>query len=206
MTLLNAPARAVVSIAAWLALTAGCASTTPAFEPRVLPSNARERDGLLASFGERLYTALTDGHLERVLADSRARAAILKPDVAGRPARSVSASAITPADRTLWASAQYAGLCVQQGRTEYTFGTLGLRKNAFVFERGLLIGREPGGGDLAGWVEGTFVLTQQGFIALAIERVEPPRRDHADLELAECEIADRRPVPQHVVSSPGAYH
>jgi hypothetical protein len=205
MTFPDARARAVVWIAASIALC-GCASSTPAFEPRVLPSSARERDGLLASFGERLYVSLTDGHLERVLADTRAREAILKPDVSGRPARSVSPSSITPAERSLWGSARYAGLCVQSGRTEYTFGTLGLRKNAFVFERGLLIGREPGGGDLAGWIEGVFVLTQRGFVALAIERIEPPRRDHSDLELAECEIADRRPMPQHVVSTSVAHH
>jgi hypothetical protein len=82
----------------------------------------------------------------------------------------------------------------------------GLRQSGFVFERGLLIGREAGGGELAGWVEGVFVLTGQGFVALEIQRVEPPRRDHSDLELAECEIADHRSSPQDVVSGARATH
>lgn len=195
----------VLALAALLAL-GGCASSRPAFEPRVLPSDARERDELLARFGERLYAAIESGHLERVLADSPTRADILKPDVAGRPPRTLAGHALSVADRSLWATGRYAGLCVQSGRTEYPFGLVGVRKTAFVFERGLLIGREPGGGDLAGWVEGVFVLTQRGFVALAIERIEGPRRDHADLELAECEIADRRPSTQHVVSSTDAHH
>jgi hypothetical protein len=83
---------------------------------------------------------------------------------------------------------------------------LGLRRSGFVFERGLLIGREAGGGQLAGWVEGVFVLTERGFVALEIERVEPPRRDHSDLELAECELADHRSSPQDVVSGVDITH
>jgi hypothetical protein len=84
--------------------------------------------------------------------------------------------------------ARYAGLCVQQGRSEPSGGPIGLRAPGFVFERALLIGREPDGGPVASWVEGEFLNTDAGFGALTLERVEPPRRDHADLELAQCEI------------------
>jgi hypothetical protein len=48
-----------------------------------------------------------------------------------------------------------------------------------------------GGGALAGWVEGQFLHTDAGFGALRLDRVEAPRRDHADLELAICELRAR---------------
>jgi hypothetical protein len=95
---------------------------------------------------------------------------------------------IGPDERELLSAATYAGICVQQGRSESAGGTLGLRQPGFLFERALVVGTEPGGGAVASWVEGRFVHTDAGFGALVLERVEPPRRDHADLELAVCEL------------------
>jgi hypothetical protein len=193
-------------------LLAACASGTPAPSPRELPSDAGQRDRVLATFGQQLYTALSSGRFDDVIANDRTRDALLRPEAARRPNPKVTSAkhglvlALAPAEQELWGSARYAGLCVQSGRSEPPAGVLGLRQPGFVFERGLLIGREAGGGELAGWVEGVFVLTEQGFVALEIERVEPPRRDHSDLELAECELADHRSSPQDVVSGAHATH
>jgi hypothetical protein len=108
---------------------------------------------------------------------------------APRPAAPVTLSADA---RALLRSARYAGLCIQQGRAEPSGGSLGLRAPGFVFERALLIGRDGGGGAVASWVEGRFLHTDAGFGALSLERVEAPRRDHADLELADCELRTGR--------------
>ena len=188
-----------------------CASAPMAPTPRALPSDSSERDRVLASFGERLYGAVATGHLEDVVASDRARDALLMPAAAQRTSIELasgkgSEAAVAPSDREVWGSARYAGLCIQSGRHELPSGAIGLSKAGFVFERGLLIGREPAGGELAGWVEGVFVLTQSGFVALEIERIEPPRRDHSDLELAECELADHGGSPQDVVPIEGPTH
>lgn len=202
---------ALLVLASLCMAAVGCASA-PAPTPRELPSDAGQRDQMLSTFGEQLYTALSSGRFDGVIATDRARDALLEPEAARRPSRGYAdgqldhAVKIAASDRELWGSAKYAGLCVQSGRREPPAGVIGLRSSGFVFERGLLIGREAGGGELAGWVEGVFVLTEQGFVALEIQRVEPPRRDHSDLELAECELADHRGAPLDVVSGVGTTH
>lgn len=189
-----------------------CASAPRAPSPRELPSDAAQRDDVVAGFGRSLYGAVAGDRLEAFVANDRTRDGLLKPEAANRPGRSLVAgkvgpdAALAPSARALWGSAQYAGLCIQSGRLEPPSGALGLKHAGFVFERGLLIGREPGGGELAGWVEGLFVLTDAGFVALEIARVEAPRRDHSDLELAECELADHPDPPQDVVPAVSATH
>jgi len=189
-----------------------CASAAPLATSRELPTDAEQRDRVLAIFGQRLYGALSSGDFAAVVATDRDRDALLEPEASRRlgpsmtPTKLGPDAAMTASDRAVWRSARYSGLCVQSGRLELPSGAVGLRRSGFVFERGLLIGLEPGGGELAGWVEGTFVLTEQGFLALAIERIEPPRRDHSDLELAECELADHQDPPQDVVSGATATH
>jgi hypothetical protein len=159
---------------------------------RPLPQPAVDAERSLDAFGERLYAALATGHPEAVMLDDGAVNALLLPEAATRAAalRMTGGPALHLAadQRALLQSARYAGLCVQQGRAEPSGGTIGLRAPGFVFERALVIGREPDGGALASWVEGKFLNTDAGFAALTVERVEAPRRDHADLELAECEI------------------
>jgi hypothetical protein len=157
-----------------------------------LPQPAVNAEQSLDAFGRRLYAALAQGHPEAVMFDQTALHAVLLPDAASRVAsvRLATGSALRLAAdaRALLQGATYAGLCVQQGRAEPSGGAIGLRAPGFVFERALVIGREQGGGALASWVEGEFLNTDAGFGALSLERVEPPRRDHADLELAECEM------------------
>ncbi|HEX2679430.1 MAG TPA: hypothetical protein VHM19_22420 [Polyangiales bacterium] len=142
----------------------------------------------LDAFGRRLYAAVASSRWSEVLFDDEALDALLEPTAANRIGTVQRAVALSTQQRELWNVATYAGICVQQGRLEPAAGPVALRAEGFLFERALLIGREPGGGLIAGWVEGRFLNTDAGFGALQIERVETPRRDHSDLELQVCEL------------------
>jgi hypothetical protein len=67
----------------------------------------------------------------------------------------------------------------------------------WTIERVLVIGIRPGGRRIAAWIEGTFVYTDAGIGALDLERVEQPRWEHSDLELAPCDFAIRNDLPEH---------
>jgi hypothetical protein len=174
-------------------LCAGCGA--PAVRAPSTPAPLPQLDvakPVLAAFGQRLYRALSQGRPLDVAFDEAALSRLLLPPA---DLRALALRAQMPGPRRLpkdqsdvWAGARYAEICVQQGRAEPRGGSLGLRAPGFVFERALLVGREPGGGALAGWVEGEFLHTDAGFGALSLESVEVPRRDHADLELAICEL------------------
>jgi hypothetical protein len=90
---------------------------------------------------------------------------------------------------------------VQRARLEGPGPALGLRESAFVVDRLLVAGVEPGGGRVAAWVEGTFLYTDQGFFAVVLQRLETPRRDHADLDLAQCDFRLGLQSPRGVVVS-----
>lgn len=153
------------------------------------------------AFGRRAWAALREGEPERLLYDDLDLRALL--DTAG--ATRLSARRITLTQRlgstadfpALLASAEYAGICLQGARDEEPGGVLGLRTEAWIFDRALVIGRRPGGRRIASWVEGTFVFTDSGFGALDLERVEAPRWEHSDLELAPCDLAIRNDLPEN---------
>lgn len=166
--------------------SAGATARVP-HEPRPLPAK-EPANAALDAFGRRLYSAVAVGDWHEVLFGDGALSALLQPPAAARATGTSRAVLLTPEQRGLWSGARYAGICVQQGRLEPASGPAGLRTAGFLFERALLIGREPGGGAIAGWVEGRFLNTDAGFGALLVERVETPRRDHADLELQVCEL------------------
>jgi hypothetical protein len=73
---------------------------------------------------------------------------------------------------------------------------LGLQADGWIFDRFLLIGRRPSGRRIAAWVEGVFVYTDAGFTALDLERVEEPRWEHSDLEIAPCDLSIRNDLPE----------
>jgi hypothetical protein len=174
-------------------LGSGCGGSRPTqpTEPRLLPAGS-SAEGALEDFGRRLYGALARGAPGDIVLSDAALGALLLPAAAHRTLElRHTAPRLRPLgadERAMFGAASYAGLCVQQGRAEPRGGPLGLRSPGFLFERALVIGREPGGGAIASWVEGHFVNTDAGFEALSLERVEPPRRDHSDLELAVCEL------------------
>jgi hypothetical protein len=158
-------------------------------------SQPQSAEPALARFGARLYAALARGKPLEVVFDDAALHRLLVPEAErialARRARTPGPLRLPETERALWAQARYAEICIQQGRAEPRAGTLGLRAPGFVFERALLVGHEPGGGALAAWVEGEFLHTDAGFGALTLERIETPRRDHSDLELAVCELRAR---------------
>jgi hypothetical protein len=191
----------VVGLLALGALGCAASAAEGSLLPRELPLEARERHAVLERLGAQLYGALGGGTLPRVLADGPAYAGAVR-ERSGVPheLRLRTVPEVSAEDRALWNLGRYAGVCAQSGRLELKSSVLGLRHSGFVVERLLLVGREPAGGRVAGWVEGAFVLTGRGFIALSIERAESPRRDHADLELAECELWAGPPPTQDVVA------
>lgn len=99
-------------------------------------------------------------------------------------------------------NAEFSGVCLQGAREEPAGGRLGLLEPAWVFERALVVGTQPGGRRLASWVEGAFVYTNEGFQAIALTRVEAPRWEHSDLELTTCdmEVGLTRPLDVVVVT------
>jgi len=83
--------------------------------------------------------------------------------------------------------AAFDGACFQALRDEPAGTVVGLLRPGWMFERVLLVGREPTG-RVALWLEGEFVWTESGFGAIAIHSAEAPRRGHSDLELSVCDV------------------
>jgi hypothetical protein len=188
-----------------LVLIAGCGAAVPvAVAPRPTtalgpPQDRDARDRAMDELGRRAWDALSEGTPERLLYDDLDLRVLL--DTAG--ATRVSARRMTLRQRlgdtgdfrTLLANAEYAGICLQGAREEPAGGVLGLRSDGWIFDRALVIGRRPEGRRIASWLEGTFVYSDAGFHALDLERVERPRWEHSDLELAPCDLAIRNDLP-----------
>jgi hypothetical protein len=178
-------------------LVAGCGGTSPAGATRCLvaPETREARSEAIDAFGRRAWAALTEGAPQGVLFDDLELRALL--DAAG--ATRFSARRITLTSRLGGTSelpartsgAEYAGVCLQGARVEDAGGVLGLQRPGWIFARALVIGRRPGGQRVASWLEGAFVYSDAGFRALDLERVEAPRWEHSDLELAPCDFAVR---------------
>jgi hypothetical protein len=58
-----------------------------------------------------------------------------------------------------------------------------------VFRSHLVVARD-GQGRSASWVEGRFAYTDQGWKTLSLTRIELPRRQHSDLDLAPCDVEE----------------
>jgi hypothetical protein len=183
---------------ATLVLACGGASTR-ATVPLPAPDSRAARDTAIEAFGRRAWAALAEGRPGRLLYDDVELRALLDPAGATRfSARRLSLGSRVGATGELsarLASAEYAGICLQGARVEDAGGVLGLERPAWVFDRALVIGRRPGGQRIASWIEGSFVLSDAGFGALDLERVEAPRWEHSDLEIAPCDHAVRDDQP-----------
>ena len=94
------------------------------------------------------------------------------------------------------ASATYAGICLQGARSVGVGDPPGLAQPGWVFDRVLIIGRRSSGQRVAAWLEGVFLYTDVGFGAIDLERVEEPRWEHSDLEIAPCDLAIREDLPE----------
>jgi hypothetical protein len=96
--------------------------------------------------------------------------------------------------------ARYLGVCIQGARLEPAEGPLGLRRDRWVVDRALVVGLRPGRRRVAAWVEGIFVQTVDGYRAIALQRLERPRWEHSDLDLAPCDMGSGRWDPQYIGS------
>lgn len=177
-----------------------CAGSAPRpTTPLPAPDLREARNHAIDAFGRRAWEALADGDPARVLYDVVELRALLEPSVATRlSARRPSLGRrLGPhrSSRGLLQRARYAGICLQGARELPAGGVLGLRSPGWVFDRALLIGTRPSGRRIASWFEGIFVFTDAGFGALDLERVEEPRWEHSDLELATCDFAVRDDLP-----------
>jgi hypothetical protein len=194
----------VISVAA----LAGCPGTTsqaavaPTLRPLVVPASNEARDEALLETGERIYRALAEGEPNRLLVDDAGLRRLVSDDAATRYAAvrmGISVRlAVDPAEFEAFRNSRYTGVCLQHARVEPAGTGVGLLERGWMFDRALVVGQQPGGRRFASWVEGTFVYTPEGFLAIDIARIETPRWEHADLELATCDmevgVHDPRPV------------
>lgn len=190
-------ARVVTAVVLLLA-SARCAATPPpaAIHPAPLPDDARAQELALGQIGRQLYRALGEGVPERLLVDASELKSMLDTDGAMRVLelrRRGSAPGIAAKEmRAAFSGTSYDGVCFDRARREAAGTTLGLLHEAFVFERALIVGKQVGGTTLAAWMEGLFMSTGTGdlAVALVLSRVEAPRRDHPDLGLLQCDFKD----------------
>lgn len=184
-----------VPLAGLLLCLAACAgppapaATTTAMRA---PATAEARRSAALELGRRLYAAVGSGTVEQIVLDDPTLREVLQPEAAGRASvlrlnlgRGLHLPEIS---RTLLERAPYRGACLQDVRHERAREITGLRAPGWVVRRVLIVGQDSTGGHVAAWVEGTFVFTDGGFRAVLIERVETPRRDHADLQIATCDL------------------
>ena len=201
----------VLVLALLAAALGGCAGTQrTASQALPLPELAAERARVLDDLGRRAFVALARRAPASLLLDDVGLRVLLTPDAANQAAALRASTGLgmhIPAEAAAaLAHAHYLGVCLQGAKLMPSGPPLGLRSDGFVFDRALVVASEPDGGRVAAWVEGSFVLTDLGFYAVALQRLEAPRRDHADLDLAPCdlEIGLRSPRPV-VVAGPDSY-
>jgi len=177
-------------------LLSGCAgaSPEPAHPERAepVPGNDALRRQVIGETGRELYDALARAEPETLLLDDVALRKVLEPKQATRfDALRLGLRQrldLRPEAFALFRQASFSGVCLQGARVAPAGGTLGLRHQGWVFDRALVVGEQPSGRRVAAWVEGTFVYTNAGFRAIDLERVEEPRWEHSDLELAPCDM------------------
>lgn len=187
---------ALATLVAALAALAGCGSSGARRATTTLPMPAEvpARHEAMDELGRRLHVALAAGHPEHVMLGDDELRALLGSTAATRVAARRAAIGVRlggDAQRLTIAldGTTYLGVCLQDARDEPGDATLGLRATGWVFRRVLLAAARPGGRRVALWIDGVFVFTDAGFGALDLERVEDPRPEHSDLELAPCDMA-----------------
>lgn len=185
-------------------LLAACAGATPATAnpstPRTAPSTMEAQRAAIDDVGRRAWGAMRAGDPAGLLFDDLDLRSLLDGPAATR----ISAQRLGIAGRVgdtgsfpgLLEDAEYAGVCVQGAREAGPGGALGLRSPGWVFDRLLVIGRRPTGRRIAAWIEGIWLYTDAGFRALDLERVERPRWEHSDLEIAPCDLSIRDDLPE----------
>lgn len=175
--------------AAVASLSSGCGPSLPPVAPLPLPERAERREELADALGRELFEALRGPGAESLLADGSELDAVYVSAARGRLlAEQASTRRRVPGApwAEVWRGHKYGGVCAQ-GDHVVPLGALGLRRPTWVLDRVLVVARR-GSWSSAAWVTGTFVLTTGGLQTIAISEVEEPRPNHADLELAPCDV------------------
>jgi hypothetical protein len=170
-------------------LLAGCAHRAPP-RLRTPPNDHVAWRSSLNTFAARLFGALRDSQLEPVLVSYADLDAFLTPSARIRVEHERSGhrpSLLEAAASRAWARASYVGFCIQGAHSEPAKHSYGLLADAWIVDRVLVVARR-GRSRTASWVEGTFLYTDQGWKALSVSRIEPPRSHHTDLEVAPCDV------------------
>jgi hypothetical protein len=164
------------------------------------------RERAIVEVGRDILGSLTVARPQRLLFDDVALRALVAGETATRLAALRQSVELRLALRRegfeSLRGAELGGVCLQGSRLERAGDALGLREDGWVFDRALVLAILPGNRRVASWVEGTFLYTDAGFGALDLARVEEPRWEHSDLELASCdmEVGIRTPLPMVVVT------
>ncbi len=179
-------------LAVALVVTAACGGEAVQMRPLPVPADGSTRDRAVRDGGRALYAALREGTPEVLLADDVLLRSLVDAEAASRYTALRMGTGVRlgihPEELGALGPAEFGGVCLQGVRLEPGGSRLGLLADGWVFDRALVMGLEPGGRRMAAWLEGTFVYTPEGFVALVLSRVEAPRWEHSDLELAPCDM------------------
>lgn len=156
-----------------------------------IPEAASARREAVVALGGQLFEAFRAGQPRAALAPASDLDDLLSPAGRFRIERSRARLTDTAIEARgaarAWQGARFAGVCAQGAQLEPAARGLGLREPAWVMKRLLIVG-QVGNTRVAAWLGGAFVYTQAGFRALSLDRIETPRGNHADLELAPCDV------------------
>ena len=153
------------------------------------PDSAESRVVDARELGRELFVRLQSGQETQLLLTDAELEELLEPEALtqARRRRGLVASSSAEA-RQAWRNTTFHGICLQGVRQEPPGTAVGLRAEAGVVERVLVVGRRPDRARLATWVEGLLVRTPRGLRAIAFFPIEPPRWEHSDLEIASCDV------------------
>ena len=182
----------MASLAAVLAACGGATTRVASTGPgatRPMPADEGERDAALGALGQRAFAALAAGDPLALLAPETLLDVVLSEDAARRMRLLRARPRELPRDRLqAFAEPRYLGVCAQGSEAALRGGALGLRHPTWTLQRLLVVGEREGGRRLAAWVEADFVFAEEGFTMLDLRRVEAPRWEHSDLEIATCDL------------------
>ena len=163
---------------------------SPTWRLLPVPENRDQRSDILRTAGRSIYRSLVEGNSSALYVPEDRLADLMDAGAIERLRRARRVGLLRPVPEPVsflaFRQNQFRSACLQNSRLEPAGTTMGLRQPAWVFDRVLIVGGTSP--RFAAWVEGTFVYTSEGFRALLISRVETPRWEHADLELATCDL------------------